>query len=451
MSNGKEHVDRSVTERTTDIGRRGIFKFVPLATAVAASEGLLVLNSGSAHAAGIASTVSAATDPSAQYVLRTNEPVNARDYGAVGDGIADDSVAITAALRAAGGRSVVLPAGTYLIPSATRLQMFASYSSLVGDPSGSSVLRFTHPSGGIDVGNGTDFIYQNLIQNLVIDGFNIAQTPLRLRKSEEMGMVNVRVHQAVVAAIETTDTSLFHSTRLQLARAPIGIKTLGYLGTAGLHDGNFYLLDSIVSVEGTGVAHLVVSGVTYIELVKAGVRFNRVGGPISIGTIHFRDCYVTSSLAEFSLFKGVAATGINAGALLATDLNAYLPNVTTPPFVDFRGLNNSGSTLRARLTGGNFTLTSLGSGKLVAVHKSQNWFQFFVTLASITGAATSQFANLYVTGGVALSPLQLVGSGSPEKREMAPVGSTYQNYGGGAGTTLYVKQSGNGSTGWVGK
>ncbi|YCH07739.1 glycosyl hydrolase family 28-related protein [Arthrobacter sp. alpha11c] len=264
--------------------------------------------------------------------------MNARDYGAVGDGIADDTAAISAALRAAGGGSVVLPAGTYLIPSATRLQMFASYSSLVGDPSGSSVLRFTHPSGGIDVGNGTDFIYQNLIQNLVIDGFNIAQTPLRLRKSEEMGMVNVRVHQAVVAAIETTDTSLFHSTRLQLARAPIGIKTLGYLGTAGLHDGNFYLLDSIVSVEGTGVAHLVVSGVTYIELVKAGVRFNRMGGPISIGTIHFRDCYVTSSLADFSLFKGVAATGINAGALLATDLNAYLPNVTTPPFVDFRGL-----------------------------------------------------------------------------------------------------------------
>lgn len=451
MRRDNENVGSSVTERTAGIGRRGMFKFVPLATAVAATEGFSVLNSSAAHAGAVGSGVSAATEASPQYVLRANAPVNVKDYGAVGDGVADDSAAISAAIRAAGGGSVIFPVGTYLVPSPTRLQMYANYSSLVGDPSGSSVLRFTDPGGGIDIGNGTDFIYQNLIQNLVIDGFNIAKTPLRLRKSEEMGMVNVRIHQAAVAAIETTDTSLFHSTRLQLARTPIGIKTLGYVGTAGLHDANFYLLDTIVSVEGSGVAHLVVGGVTYIEGVKAGVTFNRPGGPISVGTINFRDCYVTSSLKEFSLYKGVASTGINTGALVATDLNAYLPNVTTPPFVDFRALNNSGSTLRARLSGATFTLTALGSGKLVAVHKSQIWYQFFLTLASITGAATTQFATTCVTGGVALSPLQLVGSANPDNREMAPVGSTYQKYGGASGTSFYVKQSGNGTTGWVGK
>ncbi len=45
----------------------------------------------------------------------------------------------------------------------------------------------------------------------------------------------------------------------------------------------------------------------------------------------------------------------------------------------------------------------------------------------------------------------LSGSGSPESAVAAPVGSLYLRSDGGAGTTLYVKQSGAGNTGWVGK
>ena len=45
----------------------------------------------------------------------------------------------------------------------------------------------------------------------------------------------------------------------------------------------------------------------------------------------------------------------------------------------------------------------------------------------------------------------LSGAGSPESVVAAPVGSLYLRSDGGAGTTLYVKQSGTGNTGWVGK
>lgn len=384
--------------------------------------------------------------------VQTAIPLAATLYGVTGDDV-DSSAAMQAALTAAnaGGRALTLPPGRIRIDSATRLVLDENYTSLIGDPSGTTILSFHHASGGIDVGNGTDFVYQNLIQNLVIDGFNVAANPLRLRKSEELGMVNVRVTQATSHLIETTDTSLFHSSRLQLSRAPIGIKTLGYLGTFGLIDANFYLLDAIVSCEGTGITNLVVSGTSFIEAVKAGVVFNRPGGLISVGTIMFRDCYVTSTLTEFSLFKGVASTGVNAAMLIATDLNAYLPNVTTAPFVNFTALSNNGSTLRARLIRATFTVPALGSGKLVAVNAAQNWFQFFVTLRDIVGATTAQLATAFATGGVALSPLWLEGSGTPEGAQTAPVGSIYQNYGGGAGTSLYVKQVGTGNTGWVGK
>lgn len=45
----------------------------------------------------------------------------------------------------------------------------------------------------------------------------------------------------------------------------------------------------------------------------------------------------------------------------------------------------------------------------------------------------------------------LAGSGTPEGNVAAPVGSTYRRSDGGAGTSFYVKESGSGNTGWVGK
>lgn len=40
------------------------------------------------------------------------------------------------------------------------------------------------------------------------------------------------------------------------------------------------------------------------------------------------------------------------------------------------------------------------------------------------------------------------GSGSPESRIAANVGSLYLQTNGGSGTTLYIKESGTGNTGW---
>ena len=43
------------------------------------------------------------------------------------------------------------------------------------------------------------------------------------------------------------------------------------------------------------------------------------------------------------------------------------------------------------------------------------------------------------------------GVGTPEGAVVAPVGTAYLRSDGGAGTTLYVKESGTGDTGWVAK
>lgn len=43
------------------------------------------------------------------------------------------------------------------------------------------------------------------------------------------------------------------------------------------------------------------------------------------------------------------------------------------------------------------------------------------------------------------------GRGSPENVIAAPVGSLYTDIAGGTGTTLYVKETGSGNTGWIAK
>lgn len=57
------------------------------------------------------------------------------------------------------------------------------------------------------------------------------------------------------------------------------------------------------------------------------------------------------------------------------------------------------------------------------------------------------------TGAVTLNGGAIVqtGSGSPEGSVTAPVGSLFLRSDGGAATSLYVKESGTGNTGWVGK
>lgn len=60
------------------------------------------------------------------------------------------------------------------------------------------------------------------------------------------------------------------------------------------------------------------------------------------------------------------------------------------------------------------------------------WMNFFQTMASVVEHIT-------------------LGEGSPEGLVTADPGHLYLNHEGGAGATLWVKESGTGNTGWVAK
>lgn len=69
------------------------------------------------------------------------------------------------------------------------------------------------------------------------------------------------------------------------------------------------------------------------------------------------------------------------------------------------------------------------------------------------GSAAARVENVFaaqIRPGAG-TPIWTSGAGSPEGALVAPVGSLYTRTNGGAGTTLYVKESGAGNTGWVAK
>ena len=67
----------------------------------------------------------------------------------------------------------------------------------------------------------------------------------------------------------------------------------------------------------------------------------------------------------------------------------------------------------------------------------------------LTGTNNGTATNTFAPGDG--TPIWTSGSGSPNGTVTAVVGSMYTRTDGGTSTTLYVKESGTGNTGWVAK
>lgn len=139
---------------------------------------------------------------------------------------------------------------------------------------------------------------------------------------------------------------------------------------------------------------------------------------------------------EFVIYLGPASTRYLNNEVVATGVTSpFVPAVTsfgaTPAGVVIDGLSLAGVTFSAQY------------------------------LASpVVRNVTSDTTTDYGSGAGGTSPVRVsngggvqewAGTGSPETVVTAPVGSRYYRRDGGAGTAIYVKETGSAATGWVGK
>jgi hypothetical protein len=137
-------------------------------------------------------------------VDKVREVVSVKDFGAVGDGVADDAAAIQAAVDASAGRPVYLPTGTYRINSTinyvtTSSSVFTPGLKLFGDGSDKTIIdtRVSNgPAINVDTSASTKFQLYASIEGLSIEtnGTPSVASGIVLRKAYMVTIQDVWVY-----------------------------------------------------------------------------------------------------------------------------------------------------------------------------------------------------------------------------------------------------------------
>ena len=155
---------------------------------------------------------------------RLQETISVKDYGAKGDGVTDDTAAVTAALNYAGanGLTTYFPNGIYLLTS--RIGLTAGYSpSMKGQSYGSATLR----ASGITL-NGNGFIDYTSASNFVVEDmvFDFNNSAITVGSEEAIGFINCtdfyfnrnRVLHLVGSGVVTNGCNRFWITNNYIAK-----------------------------------------------------------------------------------------------------------------------------------------------------------------------------------------------------------------------------------------
>ncbi len=109
---------------------------------------------------------------------KLRDVVSVKDFGAVGDGVADDTAAIQACVDAAKNgtkKSIYIPAGTYLVSHVDMVGIAYSNLTFIGD--GMPTIRFKLPPGGRQIISGyplPTFARSNLADGIFVLDANVA-------------------------------------------------------------------------------------------------------------------------------------------------------------------------------------------------------------------------------------------------------------------------------------
>lgn len=323
-----------------------------------------------------------------------------------------DIISGTAARFLSGATSLLL--GTVTDSSNGRLQLATHTTSAGGIGFGTETAFYRSAAGSLRLehtgGTSTSFIFQ--------EGVNA-----RLSIGTSSGLSFIRTIGANSLTLETNSTAaltLDASQNATFAAVVTGttIRASSSVFSFGVSGGN-----GSIQAAGNGLFTLYNSAVNDFSRLQFG------GTTASFPALKRNATQLEVRLADDSAFAGVQASiiGINGQSYLDSAASGVV------------SIRNSAGTDFGRLQFGGTTAS------FPALKRSGT--ELHARLADDSGF-TNIYARTYFLGASATLSIR-ADAGSPESVVAAPVGSLYLRTDGGAGTTLYVKQSGTGNTGWA--
>jgi len=267
---------------------------------------------------------------------KLRESISVKDFGAVGDGTTNDTTAIQNALTAAAGKSLYIPAGTYLCN-----QIVVSSGTFVyGDSPSTTIIKAANTLGSSAplfrnyTQNSAPNVYTDTgisIENIRFDGNNLGTRTAPLLdfvKVQHLKITNCQIYN--VQYIGAALSGCLYTTVFNSSFALCGNQTVSAEGGPALFIGNSF-------ADGTPSYDVNVTNCNFIGNNWAGIyatadrtiisgnyfQGNKESGIFLTGNV----CVITGNWISDVTRKYISASGIEAGGDQLTITGNFIANV----------------------------------------------------------------------------------------------------------------------------
>ena len=410
-----------------------------------------------------------ATQRTVQAKLR--DVVSVKDFGAVGDGTTDDTAAIQAAINT--GKNIVFPEGTYRVNNLTQSTNSQSFHG-----HGQAFLM-KNANGPLLTCTGASLTFKDLVfyggtstppaftgNNLVTSGNNCSYLNCGSVWAAGRALLATGSGQKIIGTNGNWQTSDATATGYCIEIGSTAASSL-YNWLYGITTGQF-----------TGGILLTNTGASLLTSIQCGkitgtAAVTAGAGGFTVNGARCANISVGGSFSNFSQIIQTTGSTITFESTMAGGTVA-MSNCSNSLIVNSTG----GSCGQTRFVGETLIQdTGFGSGYVFQKVGGLISDRISVSLSSANnlqinnnlGASVQYFAGVTGIHQFLINSVQQwvmntdgslqsktgpkinSGTGTPEGAITASVGSLFMRTDGGAGTSLYVKESGAGNTGWVGK
>ena len=332
------------------------------------------------------------TGASQRTVLaKLRDVVSVKDFGAVGDGVADDTAAINAAVASLGvlGGSILFPSGTYRLASTTSLASRQTHIPISGKSnicfSGYGATLVSEYSAATLNDTGVLFGIQSS-QNIIVEGFRIVTEFARTIGSStatDYGCWAVGIYSSTAQSINVTARNLFIPNAFAvLGIFPTGFRTQNVVVENCSIDLAYYGINCQANGDNVRVENFRTKYVRRSYFVY-GVTNHVVNYTNTGQDVDTHDCLISASEGEVTKDISVRASienSVSTDSLVA--LNSFA-TTATPTYGILRNINLNINDLLSTASSYSVTL-----------------YNYFDSVSQSGSIAQTCFDNIVISGNI---------------------------------------------------